>query len=128
MKRHPKRETTSIVDRSDFTVSLATLQAAPKARPKQRPIDFAARFAIEKALQQRRYCDAFALWRSCPHKECRRRCRCVGDAAACLRQAVPRVPHEQQWHVRQDMLDATPRNIGAPERKARQLMPIDFYA
>jgi hypothetical protein len=27
----------------------------------------------------------------------------------------------------QDILTATPRNIGAPERAARQCMPIDFY-
>ena len=31
------------------------------------------------------------------------------------------------WQTRQDILTATPRNIGAPERAARQCMPIDFY-
>jgi hypothetical protein len=50
-----------IADRSDLAVSLATLKAAPKPKPKLRPVDYAARFAIEKALQQRRYCNAFAL-------------------------------------------------------------------
>jgi hypothetical protein len=33
-----------------------------------------------------------------------------------------------QWRARQDILDATPRNIGAPERAARQCMPRDLYA
>jgi hypothetical protein len=33
-----------------------------------------------------------------------------------------------QWLVRQAIIDATPHNIGAPERKARQSMPGDLYA
>ena len=92
-------------------------------------LKYAARFAAEKALQQRRYCDAFALWRSCKRKGCRRHRRCCGDANACLAQAVAldRVPHRQAWRTRQDILEATPRNIGAPERAARQCMPLDFY-
>jgi hypothetical protein len=32
-----------------------------------------------------------------------------------------------QWQTRQNILLATPRNIGAPERAARQCMPLDFY-
>jgi hypothetical protein len=32
-----------------------------------------------------------------------------------------------QWRVRQDILEATPANIGMPERAARQCMPLDFY-
>jgi hypothetical protein len=78
-------------------------------------------------LQQRRYCDAFALWRTCPLKACRRQCRCGGDAAGCLRRALDRVPHALQWRARQAILEATPRNIGAPERAARQCMPRDLY-
>jgi hypothetical protein len=84
-------------------------------------------YVAEKALQQRRYCDAFALWRSCSHKACRRQCRCCGEAANCLRRALDRVPHALQWQARQDILAATPRNIGAPERAARQCMPRDLY-
>ncbi|HEV3159831.1 MAG TPA: hypothetical protein VGZ89_07585 [Xanthobacteraceae bacterium] len=41
--------------------------------------------------------------------------------------ALDRVPHREQWRTRQDILAAMPRNIGAPERPARQCMPIDFY-
>ncbi|MFZ0237336.1 MAG: hypothetical protein WAL37_08210 [Xanthobacteraceae bacterium] len=41
--------------------------------------------------------------------------RCRGDADACLAKAVAlgRVPHREQWRT-QDILTATPRNIGAP--------------
>jgi hypothetical protein len=90
---------------------------------------YSARFEAEKALQQKRYCDAFALWRSCARKDCRRHRRCCGDTNACLAQAVAldRVPQRAAWRTRQDILAATPRNIGAPERAARQCMPIDFY-
>jgi hypothetical protein len=41
--------------------------------------------------------------------------------------ALERVPHRLAWQTRQDILTLTPRNIGAPERAARQCMPIDFY-
>jgi hypothetical protein len=91
------------------------------------PIEYARRFAREKARQQRRYCDALALWRTCRHKACRRAGRCGGDAEACLRCALDRVPQPLQWRARQDILDATPRNIGAPERAVRQCMPRDLY-
>jgi hypothetical protein len=107
-------------------VSLA-LSKAGKRKPKLRAADYAVRFALEKIVQQRRYCDAFALWRSCRRKSCRRHGACSGDADACLRRGLGRVPRHIQWRVRQDILKSTPRNIGAPERKARQYMPGDFY-
>jgi hypothetical protein len=110
-----------------LAVLSAMLKAGMKPNPKLSAIEYARRLALEKALQQRRYCDAFALWRSCSHKACRRQCRCCGDAANCLRRALDRVPHAQQWQARQDILAATPRNIGAPERAARQCMPRDLY-
>jgi site-specific recombinase XerC len=91
------------------------------------PAQYAARFAAEKALQQRRYCDAFAVWRSCRRRWCRRQQTCGGNQDACLQRALDRVPHHLQWRVRQDILEATPANIGAPERTARQYMPRDFY-
>jgi hypothetical protein len=92
-------------------------------------LKYAARFETEKALQQKRYCDAFELWRSCHFKRCLHNRRCCGDVNACLAKAVAldRVPHRRQWRARQDILDATPRNIAAPERAARQCMPLDFY-
>ena len=65
----------------------------------------------------------------CDGKLCRRHRRCRGDADACLARtvALDRVPHRVAWRTRQDILEATPGNIGAPERAARQCMPIDFY-
>ncbi len=115
------------VGRGDFAVTLAVFAARPKGKAKLPPLDAAARFAIEKARQQRRFCDGFALWRTCRNKQCRRQGACRGDAEACLKQALPGIPHDVQWRVRQSILDATPRNIGAPERKARQSMPRDLY-
>ncbi len=102
-------------------------RSAPKRKPKLTAAQFAARFKAEKVLQQRRYCNAFAFWRDCPHRACRRHQTCSGDAKVCLRRAFGRVPHPVQWRARQDILDATPRNFGAPELKARQYMPLDFY-
>ena len=107
-------------------VSLAMSKAA-KRKPKLRAADYALRFALEKIKQQRRYCDAFALWRRCRRKSCRRRAACSGDANDCLRRGLGGVPRDIQWRVREDILKSTPRNIGAPERKARQYMPSDFY-
>jgi hypothetical protein len=112
---------------TELTVALAVAKAAPKRKPKLSPVEFAKRFAREQVLQQRRYCDAFALWRSCRRSECRRRRACAGDRNACLRRALARIPHQTQWQTRQDILKTTPANIGAPERKARQCMPRDFY-
>ena len=111
----------------NFAVLSAMLKAGMKPKPKLSAIEYVRRLAVEKALQQRRYSDAFALWRICPHKTCRRQGRCGGEAAGCLRRALERVPHPEQWRARQDILAATPRNIGAPERTARQCMPRDLY-
>ena len=99
----------------------------PKQKQKLPPEDYARRLTAEKALQQRRYCDAFALWRACVLKACRRDAACAGDAHRCLKRALDRVPHTEQWQARQMILAATPANIGAPERAARQCMPWDFY-
>ena len=111
----------------NLAVLSAMLKAGMKPKPKLSAIEYAQRLAVEKALQQRRYCDAFALWRTCTRKACHRQRRCCGEAAGCLRRALDRVPHPEQWRARQDILEATPRNIGAPERAARQCMPRDLY-
>jgi hypothetical protein len=89
--------------------------------------EFAARFKAERARQQQRYCTAFGLWRDCTNRRCRRDCACRGDAHACLKRAFGVVLHRTQWQARQDILEATPKNIGAPEREARLCMPRDFY-
>ncbi|MFY9895260.1 MAG: hypothetical protein WAK63_14135 [Xanthobacteraceae bacterium] len=99
----------------------------PPGKRKLSKAQYAARFAAEQVLQQRRYCEAFALWRQCPLKRCRRNGACRGDPNLCLKRALDRVPRHTQWQARQDILIATPDNIGAPERAARQCMPHDFY-
>jgi hypothetical protein len=98
-----------------------------KPKPKLTPARYAARFKAEQALQQRRYCDAFGLWKTCRRNSCRRLERCGGDQHACLQRTFASAPHDVQWRVRQHILAATPRNIGKPERAARQCMPGDFY-
>ena len=112
---------------AEAAVRFAMLKAGPKPRPKVSPVEHARRFAIEKALQQRRYCNAFALWRGCLRKACRRGQSCAGDANACLRRALDGVPRDVQSRVRQAIIAAMPRNIGAPERAARQCTPRDLY-
>jgi hypothetical protein len=112
---------------SEFAVALATFKAAPKRKAKLSAVHYARRLALEKALQQKRYCDAFGLWRTCRRSACRRRYACSGDANACLKRALARIPHQTQWQKRQNILEATPPNIGKPERSARQCMPRDFY-
>jgi hypothetical protein len=112
---------------SDDAAYFAMIKAGLKRKPKLGPVQYARRFALEKARQQKRYCDAFALWRTCGRKSCRRKGECSGDQYACLKRALDRVPHRVQWRARQDILEATPFNIGGPERAARQCMPRDFY-
>ena len=108
-----------------FAMLSAMLKGGLKLKPKLSAIDYARRFAREKTRQQRRYCDAFELWRTCLQRACQRVGHCGGNADACLRRALDRVPHPLQWRARRDILDATPPNIGAPERAARQCMPRD---
>jgi hypothetical protein len=111
----------------NFAVLSAMLKAGLKLKAKLDPIEYTRRLAVEKALQQRRYCDAFALWQTCSRIECRRQRRCGGEAAGCLRRALDRVPHPAQWRARQDILASTPRNLGALERAARRCMLRDLH-
>jgi len=111
----------------DFAVYFAMLKAGFERKRKASPVEYARRFAVEKLKLQRRYCDAFALWRSCGQPTCRRRQSCRGDANACLKRALDRVPRDVQRRARQDIIAAMPRNIGAAEREARLCMPHDFY-
>jgi len=100
----------------------------PVAKPKLTPAQYAKRFAAEKALQQRRYCEAFALWRGCGRKACHRKRACWGDAKSCLERALDAVPRQAQWQARHDIIAAMPANLGAPERAARLCMPGDLGA
>jgi hypothetical protein len=117
------------MNRTNDTIAVysAMLKAGFKRKPKASPVEYARRFAVEKLALQRRYCDAFALWRSCGQAACWRHRCCRGDATACLRRALGRVPRDVQRQAREKIIAATPRNLGAPERTARLSMPQDLY-
>ncbi len=114
-------------DRTHSVVLAAMLKAGLKRRPKLKPVAYAKRLATELAAQQRRYCDAFNLWRSCRRKSCRRLRACGGDPAVCLARGIDSIPREQQMQARAAILAATPDNVSAPEREARQRTPRDCY-
>ncbi len=103
------------------------MKAGYERKPKLSPAEYARRLAVEKRKLQRHYSEVFALWRDCRHPACRRHQGCLGDAHACLQRGLDFVPHDVQRRARQKILAATPANIGAPERAARQCMPRDFY-
>jgi hypothetical protein len=111
----------------DFAIYFAMMKAGHRPQPKAAPVEYARRLAIEQLALQRRYCDAFALWRRCERALCRRRQSCTGDAAACLKRAIDDMPHDVQRRARGDIIAATPHNIGAPEREARLRTPREFY-
>ena len=117
------------MDRSgdDFAVYFAMLKAGFRRKPKASPAEYARRLALEKRSLQRRYCEAFALWKSCGESTCRRQQSCRGDASVCLKRALDRQPHDVQRRARQDIIAAMPPNLGAPEREARLCMPADLY-
>jgi len=117
------------MDRSNdaFVVYSAMLKAGYKRKPKASPAEYARRLALEKLSLQRRYCDAFALWRSCGRPACRRQQNCRGEANACLKRALDRVPRDVQSRARADIIAAKPHNLGAPEREARLCMPADLF-
>jgi hypothetical protein len=114
-------------DRTPSVVLAAMLKAGLKRKPKLKPVTYAKRLATELAVQQRRYCDAFNLWRTCRRKSCRRLRTCGGDPAVCLARGIGAIPRVQQVETRAAILASTPHNIAAPEREARQRMPRDCY-
>jgi hypothetical protein len=115
------------MDDAQFRVLSAMLKTEIKRKPKLSPADHARRLALESERQIARYCATFALWRACARKACRRQRRCGGDAHPCLKRALGRVPKEMQTQARERILAATPHNIGAPEREARQRLPHELY-
>jgi hypothetical protein len=114
-------------DTTDFTVLTAMLKAGLKRTRKLQPVPYAKRLATELTAQRRRYCNAFKLWQRCGRGSCKRSRTCSGDPTACLARSIANIPREQQADARAAILAATPRNVGAPEREARQSMPLDCY-
>jgi hypothetical protein len=89
--------------------------------------NYEARYRAEVKALRREYCTLFAFWKSCGFRPCRKARACAGDAHACLKRNEALVSREKQFAARQRLLDATPANIGAPERLARQTMPGGLY-
>jgi uncharacterized protein len=87
---------------------------------------FVARFEAEKIRQLQRYCERFELWRHCPVARCRRHRTCSNELPFCTAWAILKLPAQALRQAAQDILDATPPNIGAPERAARRLAPYDL--
>src|ERR1700683_2935187 len=85
---------------------------------------FMERCEAKKARQQLRYCIRFELWRHCPVAHCRRRRMCSSEAPHCMRWAYNNFRDYELLLPHQDI--AMPTNIGAPERAARQLAPLDI--
>ncbi len=87
------------------------------------PREYETRYRAEVKALRRHYCSVFAFWTWCGHKPCRKARVCTGDALACLKRHGLELSNTEQFNARQKVLEATPRNIGAPERAARQTMP-----
>jgi hypothetical protein len=109
----------------DFAVGHAT-NKTPTLEDYLTGEEFGARFAAEKARLAGHYCTLFGFWRGCRLPLCRRERACSGDARACLQRSVLQVPRERQFAARQALLQASPRNLAAPERAARAVMPGSF--
>jgi hypothetical protein len=90
-------------------------------------MQFVTRFEAEEARQQHRYCQRFELWRHCADARCRRHRVCSSDAPHCMLWAYNNLPREALGLAGQDFYDATPTNIGAPERAARLAGPREIY-
>jgi hypothetical protein len=85
--------------------------------------EYETRYRAEVKALRRHYCSVFAFWTWCGHKPCRKARACAGNALACLQRNLMERSNEEQFLARKKVLEATPRNIGAPERAARQTMP-----
>ena len=125
----PPHHSQELAGGGKFQTDIATRRSTlRKSKPKTTTAAYAERFEAEIARQQRRYCDAFARWRDCDVKACRRERACRGEQPSrCLKRALDVVPREEQRRAHRDIVKATPANIGAPERIARQCLPIEFY-
>jgi hypothetical protein len=86
--------------------------------------EYETRYRAEVKALRRHYCSLFGFWAWCGHKPCRKARVCAGDALACLKRNGLELSNTEQFNARQKVLEAMPCNIGAPERAARQTMPL----
>jgi hypothetical protein len=89
------------------------------------PRDWDTRFTAEAARLRLHYCNLFKFWSDCRSKRCRRHRRCCCDSNGCLKRRIEEIPRMEQFHARQAVLAATPKQAGSAERSVRQLMPYD---
>ena len=87
---------------------------------------FVTRYEAEKTRLVKWYCERFELWRHCPVARCRRYRTCSNELPFCTAWALANLPPQALRQAAQDILDATPSNIGAPERAARRLTLHDL--
>jgi hypothetical protein len=106
-----------------FPLKLGGVTVEVRLPPAMSAREFETRYRAEvKALRQY-YCSLFGFWKFCAHKPCRKARACAGNALTCLKRNGIELSNDEQFLARQKVLEATPRNIGAPERMARQTMP-----
>ena len=107
-----------------FPLKLGGVTVEVRLPPAMSARDYERRYRAEvKALRQYYY-SLFGFWKWCAHKPCRRVRACAGNALTCLKRNGLELSNDEQFRARQKVLEATPRNIGAPERMARQTMPF----
>jgi hypothetical protein len=100
-----------------LAVLSAMLKAGLKPKPKLDAIEYARRLAVEKALQQRRYCDALALWRPARAKHA------AGRAAAAEKQPAACAARSIAYRTRRNgargRTSSPPRRATSARRSAR---------
>ncbi len=85
-----------------------------------------ARFDAAAAAVRREYCNIFEFWRACRYKLCRKATVCSGDARACLKRGIDRVPYEVQNRAQLQIIAATPSEAYSAAKTARQFSPQDL--
>lgn len=92
-----------------------------KAKEKLSPEQWQARFNAAADAARREYCNMFKFWQACRYKPCRRATRCSGDARACLKRGIERVPYDDQFAATNRIIAATAADADAPSQSARRL-------
>ncbi len=90
------------------------------------PEEWQARFDAAAKAAQREYCNIFKFWIACRYKPCRRAKTCSGDALACLKRSLNRVPGEIKNRAFDRIVWETPATADAPTKTARRFSPHDF--
>ena len=93
--------------------------------------EWQAKAEADKRAFDKVKCKLYTVWgvpKFCPHKECRRRCACVGDADRCFKRFWPMVPEDIKVQIRAEIIatarDKLPRHEAlrhAREERARYL-------